>query len=65
MQLLRESNRILTNPFQDVAEEARQIKIQSKENIEKVYNSLKDNPQIRWKDSIQKMLGIDRFGVKI
>ena len=56
-------NHYQLNP--EVPEEARQIKIQSKENIERVYNSLKDNPRIRWKDSIQKMLGIDKFGVKI
>ena len=42
----------------EIVEEALQIKIQSRENIQKVYDSLKDNPQIRWKDSIRELLGL-------
>ncbi len=45
-----------------IPEEARQIKIQCRENMQRVYESLKDNPQIRWKDSVQRLLGIDQFG---
>lgn len=46
----------------EIPEEARQIKIQSRENIQRVYDSLKDNPQIRWKDSVQRLLGITATG---
>jgi DNA repair photolyase len=49
-------NHYQLNP--DIPQEARQIKIQSKENMQKVYDSLKDNPQIRWKDSVQELLGV-------
>jgi len=42
----------------EIPEEARQIKIQSRENMQRVYDSLKANPQIRWKDSVQKLLGV-------
>jgi hypothetical protein len=31
--------------------------------MQQVYESLKDNPQIRWKDSVQKLLGISSTGV--
>ncbi len=49
-----------------IPEEAQQIKIQSRENMQRVYESLKDNPQIRWKDSVQRLLGITDTGeVKI
>jgi DNA repair photolyase len=41
-----------------IMEEARQIQIQSKENMQRVYESLKDNPQIRWKDSVRELLGL-------
>jgi DNA repair photolyase len=41
-----------------IPEESRQIKIQGRENMQRVYYSLKDNPQIRWKDSVQKFLGV-------
>lgn len=53
-------NHYRLNP--DVSEEARQIRIQSRENMELVYQSLKGNPQIRWKDSVQKLLGITQTG---
>lgn len=46
----------------EIPEEARQIQIQSRENMQRVYDSLKDNPQIRWKDSVQKLLGISQTG---
>jgi hypothetical protein len=49
-------NHYALNPA--IPEEARQIKIQSRENMQRVYDSLKDNPQIRWKDSVQKLLGV-------
>lgn len=45
-----------------IPEEARQIKIQGRENMQRVYDSLKDNPQIRWKDSVQRLLGIMATG---
>jgi DNA repair photolyase len=32
--------------------------INSKENMQKIYDSLKDYPQIRWKDSVRELLGI-------
>lgn len=49
----------------EIPEEARQIKIQSRENMQRVYESLKDNPQIRWKDSVQRLLGITATGKKM
>jgi hypothetical protein len=48
----------------EIPEEARQIKIQGRENMQRVYESLKDNPQIRWKDSVQRLLGITATGEK-
>ena len=54
-------NHYKLNP--EIPEEARQIRIQSRENMQHVYESLKDNPQIRWKDSVQKLLGISATGV--
>jgi hypothetical protein len=48
-----------------IPEEARQIRIQSRENLQRVYESLKDNPQIRWKDSVQRLLGITATGEPI
>lgn len=53
-------NHYAFNP--EIPEESRQIRIQSRENMQKVYESLKDNPQIRWKDSVQKLLGITQTG---
>ena len=32
--------------------------INSKTNIQEIYNILKDNPKIRWKDSVRELLGI-------
>ena len=49
----------------EIPEEARQIQIQSRDNMQRVYESLKDNPQIRWKDSVQKLLGISQMGVPL
>jgi len=49
-------NHLKLNPA--IPEEARQIRIQSRENLQKVYDSLKDNPQIRWKDSVRDLLGL-------
>ena len=43
-----------------IMEEARQMQIQSKENLQRIYNVLKDNPKIRWKDSVQKLLGVSQ-----
>ncbi|MDD4417090.1 MAG: hypothetical protein PHI70_09950 [Proteiniphilum sp.] len=48
-----------------IPEEERQIQIQSQENMNNVYESLKDNPQIRWKDSVQRLLGITATGEKV
>ena len=56
-------NHYALNP--EIPEEARQIKIQSRENMQKVYESLKDNPQIRWKDSVQKLLNITSTGERL
>ena len=41
-----------------IPEEARQITIQSRENLQGIYDSLKDYPQIRWKDSVRDLLGV-------
>lgn len=41
-----------------IPEEAYQIKVQSHDNMRRVYDSLKYNPKIRWKDSVQKLLGV-------
>lgn len=49
----------------EIPEEERQIQIQSPENMNNVYESLKDNPQIRWKDSVQRLLGITATGEKV
>lgn len=38
----------------------RQLKINSICNMQKVYDSLKDNPKIRWKDSVRDLLGIEQ-----
>ena len=35
-----------------------QLKINSKENILKIYNATKDNPKIRYKDSVRDLLGL-------
>jgi DNA repair photolyase len=56
-------NHYAFNP--EIPEEARQIKIQSRENMQKVYESLKDNPQIRWKDSVQELLNITSTGERL
>ena len=56
-------NHYAFNP--EIPEEARQIRIQSRENMQKVYESLKDNPQIRWKDSVQKLLNITSTGERL
>ncbi|MEN6395790.1 MAG: hypothetical protein ABFC78_04830 [Methanoregula sp.] len=56
-------NHYALNP--EIPEEARQIKIQGRENMQKVYESLKDNPQIRWKDSVQKLLNITSTGERL
>lgn len=32
---------------------------QSDRNIQKIYNELKDNPLVKWKDSIKKVVGIE------
>ena len=32
---------------------------QSDRNIQKIYNKLKDNPLVKWKDSIKKVVGIE------
>ena len=56
-------NHYALNP--EIPEEARQIRIQSRENMQKVYESLKDNPQIRWKDSVQKLLNITSTGERL
>ncbi|MGB3988767.1 MAG: hypothetical protein WBK67_03710 [Minisyncoccales bacterium] len=56
-------NHYALNP--EIPEEARQIKIQGRENMQHAYESLKDNPQIRWKDSVQRLLGITATGEKL
>jgi hypothetical protein len=53
-------NHYALNP--EIPEEARQIRIQSRENMQQVYESLKDNRQVRWKDSVQKLLNITSTG---
>ena len=45
-----------------IPEEAYQMNLQSKPNMLRVYESLKDNPKIRWKDSVQDLLGITQNG---
>lgn len=35
-----------------------QLEINSCENMQQIYDRLKRNPQIRWKDSVQKLLGV-------
>lgn len=42
----------------------RLMKINSRENIQKIYDQFKDDPQIRWKDSIQDMLGLQQGDVE-
>lgn len=42
----------------EIPEEARQAKIQTYDNIKAVYDSLKTDPQIKWKDSIRDLLGV-------
>ena len=56
-------NHYALNP--EIPEESRQIRIQSRENMQQVYESLKDNPQIRWKDSVQKLLNITSTGERL
>ena len=34
--------------------------LQNDENIKLLYNKLKDNPKVKWKDSIKKVVGLDR-----
>ena len=46
-------NHYALNP--EIPEEAYQIKVQSKENMQRIYDVLKDNPQIRWKDSVRDL----------
>jgi len=36
------------------------VKEQSDANIQALYQRLKDNPQIKWKDSIKKVVGIEK-----
>ena len=40
----------------------RQILINSRENMQRVYDSLQGIPKIRWKDSVQELLGISQNG---
>jgi DNA repair photolyase len=35
-----------------------QILVNSRENMQRIYDENKNNPQIRWKDSVQKLLGV-------
>ena len=37
-----------------------QVAINSYENMSRVYSELKDNPKVRWKDSVQKLLGVEQ-----
>ena len=37
---------------------------QSDENIKVLYKSYKDNPQIKWKESIKKVVGIEVSTIK-
>ena len=41
---------------------SKQCAINCKPNMQRVYESLKDNPKIRWKDSVQDLLGITQNG---
>ena len=36
--------------------------VQSKVNMQRVYERLKNNPKVRWKDSVQDLLGITQTG---
>ena len=38
------------------------LEINSKENMQKIWEANRDNKQIRWKDSVQKLLGISQTG---
>jgi len=42
----------------EIPEHARQIKIQSRENLQRVYEATKDNPKVRYKDSMRELLGL-------
>ena len=49
-------NHYALNPA--IPEHARQIKIQSRENLQRVYEATKDNPKVRYKDSMRELLGL-------
>ena len=49
-------NHYALNPA--IPEHSRQIRIQSKENLQKVYEATKDNPKVRYKDSMRELLGL-------
>jgi DNA repair photolyase len=58
-------NHIDTNDFKTDTEKyflGRQQTINSHDHMMRVYESLKGNPKIRWKDSIQELLGITQEG---
>ena len=40
----------------------RMLEINSKENMQKIWEANQNNKQIRWKDSVQKLLGISQTG---
>jgi DNA repair photolyase len=41
----------------------RQVRINSRENMKMVYDSLKNNPKIRWKDSVRDLLGLEKMTI--
>ena len=49
----------------DIPEERYQRALQSRQNMEDVYWSLKCNDKIRWKDSVQDLLGITQTGERV
>jgi DNA repair photolyase len=50
-------NHYALNP--KIPEEKRQILIQSKENMQRVYEATKDNPKVRYKDTLRELLGLN------
>ena len=50
-------NHYALNP--NIPEEKRQILIQSKENMRRIYESTKDNPKVRYKDTMRQLLGLE------
>lgn len=56
------AHRLTTNgASQEVIEWGRKLEaFQNDENINDLYECLKDNPKVKWKDSIKQVVGLDR-----